>query len=306
MIGTGQCCCGDEPCCANRLFRGAGSVPTLNLTLESRQRWDAIGPASGCSTLLIPPTTTITSQELTLTHEYPIPGAFLDDLWPETQEFFDASQGWYLSPSATLFAVEGDPVFTGSKTPVTGRYFFANVLIPPGTSVCALGFWLASDHLVQDLGCSDPEWYGYISGMRPVKYGTSVAVGFTYGEAALSGFPYLSLSTDFPASVAPIGNLRAFILRGLGFPTGACYPLLAEGEFLKNKRGLSCSSSFGEGRYVAPIRLAEEATQDCGDVNPFNTNFDSVSDEPPAELIALESTHIVEEEFHILATLSEP
>jgi hypothetical protein len=303
MIG---CCCTDEPCCAQRLFREDGkNLPELTLTLESRQRWQAFALAGAstptCSSLIAPPTTTITSQEITLTYANPIPSAFLSGAGAGSwDDLFFPAKGWYLGPSVTLWAVSGDPVWTGSATTITGKYFF---------SPCHLGIWFDSDAtILEDVGGERaPEWQNYI-GLRQVDWlGTSSNVSYNYFSANTPGsgvnLPQYTLRTDGSISTPGVGAVvRGFILKDFG-PSG-CRPILS--ETIVPEQCLSvyqnpCSSSIpSPGRHLAPMRLQEPFD------NPLNTNMALVSSTPPSSVLALESTHYVEEQFHMLFTLTEP
>lgn len=311
MVG---CCCVDEPCCAHRLAREDGkNRPSLVLTLESRQRWQAFS-IPGCSPLTVPPTTTITSQDITLTYANPVPSAFLSGAgvgsWDEA--FFQPAKGWYLGPSVTLWAVSGDPVWTGSQAPITGKYFFHN---------CRLGIWLDSDTtIIADTpGISPaPEWQAYV-GLRGCEWdGTGSEVTFYYGHAGTAGQqrgPQYSLRTNglYPESGAAAGAgavLRGYILKDFGL--SACRPILGESETITQARhpGTSTpcdSGSPSPGRYLAPMRLQETYSPNTNsELNPLDTNMGSVSSTPPSAVLTLESTHYVEEQFHLLFTISEP
>jgi|694.fasta_scaffold29009_6 hypothetical protein len=310
MIG---CCCTDEPCCAQRLFREDGkNLPELTLTLESRHRWQAFALAGAstpeCSSLTVPPTTTITSQELTLTYANPVPSAFLSGAGSGSwDDLFLPAKGWYLGPSVTLWAVSGDPVWTGSKTPITGKYFFHN---------CRLGVWLDSDTTVatDTPGVSPaPEWQNYIAKRRVEYVGTGSNVDYNYTNAGQPGLstiaaPQYALRAD--GTYASFGGtLRGFIIKD--FASIICRPLITEliaphqcNSIYQNP----CSSSIpAAGRYLAPMRIAETfASNANSELNPLNTNMGSVSSTPPSAVLALESTHYVEEQFHMLFTLTEP
>ncbi len=314
MVG---CCCVDEPCCAHRLFRTDGkNRPSLVLTLESRQRWQAFS-IPGCSPLTVPPTTTITSQDITLTYQNPIPSAFLSGgigfgpplgAW---DDFFFPSQGWYLGPSVTLWAVSGDPVWTGSKTPITGRYFFAS---------CRFGIWLDSDTSIatDTPGISPaPEWQNYIGRRRCEWVATESDVRYYYGHASTSAGsqagPQYALLTDgryvAGSSTGYTTDVRGYILKDLS--SLACRPIFGEEQILtqsQNAGGTPCDSgSSAPGRYLAPMRLQETYSPNTNsELNPLNTNMGSVSSTPPSAVLALESTHYVEEQFHLLFTISEP
>jgi hypothetical protein len=308
MIG---CCCTDEPCCAQRLFREDGkNLPELTLTLESRQRWQAFS-IPGCSPLTVPPTTTITSQDITLTYANPIPSAFFPPTthegeplyWPD---FFFPQKGWYLSPSVTLWAISGDPVWTGSVTPITGRYFFHQ---------CFLGIWLDSDTtIVADTpGISPgPEWQNYVNA-RAVEWSSGLGVGYYYGHGgAFELQPKYALRTyGLATAVVAGGEFRGFILKD--FASITCRPLLTEIETPVQARhpgpATPCDggASPSAGRYLAPMRLQETfAANANGELNPLNTNMALVSSTPPSSVLALESTHYVEEQLHMLFTISEP
>lgn len=309
MVG---CCCVDEPCCAHRLFRTDGkNRPSLVLTLESRQRWQAFS-IPGCSPLTVPPTTTITSQDIALTYQNPIPSAFLSGAGAGSwDDLFQPAQGWYLGPSVTLWAVSGDPVWTGSQTPITGRYFFAS---------CRFGIWLDSDTtIIADTpGTSPaPEWQTYV-GLRECEWdGTGSEVTFYYGHAGTAGQqrgPQYALRTNglFPEAGSAAGAgavLRGYILKDLS--SLACRPIFGETETVtqsRNPGSTPCSSgSPSPGRYLAPMRLQETYSPNTNsETNPLNTNMGSVSSTPPSAVLALESTHYVEEQFHLLFTISEP
>jgi hypothetical protein len=309
MIG---CCCTDEPCCAQRLFREDGkNLPELTLTLESRQRWQAFS-IPGCSPLTVPPTTTINSQDITLTYANPIPSAFFPPTtnegeptyWPD---FFFPQKGWYLSPSVTLWAISGDPVWTGSVTPITGRYFY---------HTCFLGIWLDSDTTIaaDTPGIAPgPEWQNYIN-KRRVEWEGTLDVEYYYGHGAGSELlPKYSLHTNGLWAAPIVGaEIRGFILKDFGALT--CRPLLAEIESMTQARhpGTSTPCDGGvtptAGRNLSPIRLAEtfNPPNTNNELNPLNTNMGSVSSTPPSSVLALESTHYVEEQFHMLFTISEP
>lgn len=160
----------ERPCCGNRLFRGPGSVSSLTLSLESRQTWAVVGPATPCATGYIPygnnptgndPTRILGACDLSLTYERPISSEFLTGLrnqyyqatppvpyrdinntcrFPNDYEqyplFFDPAEGWYVSEPVGLYQVPGDSVWDGSLYNITGRYFLARMyrwIIPPGT-----------------------------------------------------------------------------------------------------------------------------------------------------------------------------
>lgn len=160
-------CCTERPCCGNRLFRGPGSVDPLTLSLESRQTWAAVGTATTCPALYpygnnptgTDPTRILTSHDLTMTYEQPIPAALLDVVygqqWYETLPtvyqdalgfcrfqneyvatatqgiFFDPTEGWYVSDSVELYQVPGDAVWTGELMGnLSGRYFMARAYKP--------------------------------------------------------------------------------------------------------------------------------------------------------------------------------
>lgn len=314
MVG---CCCVDEPCCAHRLAREDGkNRPSLVLTLESRQRWQAFA-IPGCSPLTVPPTTTITSQDITLTYANPVPSAFLSGgigfgppLGSWDDNFFQPAKGWYLGPSVTLWAVSGDPVWTGSQTPITGRYFFHN---------CRIGIWLDSDTTVvtDTPGITPaPEWQTYIGKRQCEWVATGSGVGFYYGHTGNAGSqvgPLYSLLTDgrYPAgTVVDSEPVRGYILKD--FSLSACNPVMGEAIILtqsRNPGGTPCDGGItpDPGRYLAPMRLQETYTPNTNsELNPLNTNMASVSSTPPSSVLALESTHYVEEQFHLLFTLSEP
>jgi hypothetical protein len=311
MIG---CCCTDEPCCAQRLFREDGkNLPKLTLTLESRQRWQAFS-IPGCSPLTVPPTTTITRQDITLTYANPVPSAFLSGAgsgsWDEA--FFTPAQGWYLGPSVTLWAVSGDPVWTGSKTTITGKYFFHK---------CRLGIWFDSDKTIatDTPGVTPaPEWQAYV-GLRECEWdSTGTEVTFYYGHAGTAGQqrgPQYSLRTNglYEAGAAAGGGavLRGYIIKD--FTSITCRPLLTETEAITQAlypgTATPCDGggSPSPGRNLAPMRLQETYTPNTNsELNPLNTNMGSVSSTPPSAVLALESTHYVEEQFHMLFTISEP
>lgn len=310
MVG---CCCVDEPCCAHRLFRTDGkNRPSLVLTLESRQRWQAFA-IPGCSPLTVPPTTTITSQDITLTYQNPIPSAFLSGAGAGSwDDLFQPAQGWYLGPSVTLWAVSGDPVWTGSKTPITGRYFFAS---------CRFGIWLDSDTtIIADTpGISPaPEWQNYL-GLRRVEWSGTLNVDYNYttantpGAGSIAGPQYALLTSGlFPISGASAGGgsaVRGYILKDLA--SIDCRPIFGESEIVhqcRNAFQVPCSGgSPSPGRYLAPMRLQETYSPNTNsELNPLDTNMGSVSSTPPSSVLALESTHYVEEQFHLLFTLSEP
>lgn len=308
MVG---CCCVDEPCCGHRLAREDGkNRPSLVLTLESRQRWQAFA-IPGCSPLTVPPTTTIMSQDITLTYANPVPSAFLSGAgtgsWDEA--LFFPARGWYLGPSVTLWAVSGDPVWTGSQTPITGRYFFHN---------CRIGIWLDSDTTVvtDTPGITPaPEWQTYIGRRQCEWLVTGSGVGFYYGHTGNAGSqvgPLYALLTDgrYPAGTTPDSEpVRGYILKD--FALSACSPVMGEAIILtqsQNAGGTPCDGgSPVAGRYLAPMRLQETYTPNTNsELNPLNTNMGSVSSTPPSAVLALESTHYVEEQFHLLFTISEP
>ena len=315
MVG---CCCVDEPCCGHRLAREDGkNRPSLVLTLESRQRWQAFALSGAsppsCSPLTVPPTTTITSQDITLTYANPVPSAFLSGAGPGSwdEAFFFPARGWYLGPSVTLWAVSGDPVWTGSQTPITGRYFFHN---------CRLGVWLDSDTtIIADTpGTSPgPEWQNYL-GLRRVEWSGTLNVDYSYTTANTPGGPSIAgpqyaLRTNgaYQSGVAAGAGavIRGYILKDFGL--SACSPVMGEVEVLhqcRNPYQNPCETIIpSPGRYLAPMRLQETYTPNTNsELNPLDTDMGSVSSTPPSAVLALESTHYVEEQFHLLFTISEP
>lgn len=155
------CCCGPSPCCKRRLFRADGrNLPALTLTLESRQSWWVLNPETcdylggGIARASLMHTTVLSSQELTLTYQRPIPSGIYTGLLSEQPEtlsgcvgppstscsapkgsnigasssggaFFNPLYGWYVSSSVPYGTVSGDSIWTGGLQQRTGKYFLA-------------------------------------------------------------------------------------------------------------------------------------------------------------------------------------
>jgi len=310
-------CCTERPCCGNRLFRGPGSVDTLTLSLESRQTWRAL--TTGCSPVLSPApvVTSFGNQDLTLTYEHPIPSSFLTGLSTGSSAMFTASDGWYVSDSVSLFAIGGDAIWTGTKTPVSGRYFYARTT--SAATNCTLGFWFGSDQMNHAanpaLECGYPEWY-YFMGVRPLHYTSGAGYpGTIYNWLALGPNQHV------PAKVITISaSLRAALLFGVGAVDWAglsvnslvstCSPVIQEHETLFDYDvtyyGGVCGGTITPGVYPSRIRQAQTfAGSPCSELNPLNTSLTAGSGTPPAALAALSGTHAVFEQLSLWVTISE-
>jgi hypothetical protein len=138
MRMIGNCCCD----CESFMFRGAsgGSLSSFEITMEPLHGWavrDAIPtyapPAWSQESFSSP-------VSMDMTYEYPIPDAFANGLIGSGKTFSstEIASGWYVGPSMTLLAFTGDPAFSGTKEPITGRWFYG----PDGR----IGFWLDTDY----------------------------------------------------------------------------------------------------------------------------------------------------------------
>lgn len=135
----------EKPCCKNYMFRGAiggGGVQSFDLTLEALHGWYVYSDPAADYDLPFRTQESLSSPlTLPMTYEYPIPDAFMDVDpsvgFPDNRMPYDAARGWYISPSVTFLQIPGDPVYTGSTQPLTGRWYYAD---------CVLGFWLDEEH----------------------------------------------------------------------------------------------------------------------------------------------------------------
>ena len=315
-------CCTERPCCGNRLFRGPGSVDTLTLSLESRQTWRAL--TTSCSPVLSPApvVTSFGNQDFTLTYQHPIPSSFLTGLSSTYSAMFTASEGWYVSDVVNLFQISGDTLWTGTKKPVSGRYFYARTT-DAGTN-CTLGFWFGSDqtnHAANPaLECGYPEWY-YFMGVRPLYYTSGAGdSGVLYNWNLLSANQHVpgKMLTTTPA-------VRAIVFLGFGnpnqnlylsTPVQSCSPVIQEHETLydydldfsipASTDTPTCGGTITPGVYPSRIRQAQTfAGSPCGETNPLNTSLSSGSGTPPTALAALSGTHAVYEQLSLWVTISE-
>lgn len=319
-MGLGGCCCTETPCCGNRLFLGAGS-PAITLSLESRQTWRALTTSCGLVLSPAPVVTSFGSQNFTLTYETPISPVFLSGLTGLSAGYLTASDGWYVSESVNLFQISGDTLWTGTTTPVGGKYFYARA--SDGGTLCLIGFWFDVD---QTLGtyppvsfCSVPTWQYYI-GRRPLYYsGGSPDEGLSinHEDGATQAVPRLLFNTATAC--------RGIGILGIGSeyqniyttpPIRACSPVVYEHEGLYDydvdvtvpeSTGVPvCGGTITPGVYPSRIRQAQAfASSPCGETNPLNTSLSSGSATPPSALAALSGTHAVYEQLSMWITISE-
>jgi hypothetical protein len=305
-MGIGGCCCADVPCCGKRLFQGVGGVQELTLSLESRQTWEIVGASTACDptsyhfpygSLPIgePETRILTAADVTLTYEE-IPAVFLADIvgqeWqsitPEvdhvggtsnpcslssgsegsspTQGFFEPSEGWYVSPSMTFYQVPGDNIWTGTKSPITGKYFLARIYkwqnASPNTwpdcltatpvkvfDRCVFGFWFDADQsfggeLFGDpaaIDCYRASWFARNPRYKEIQNGVV--------NSGTADFYPLQRSPNGASGYTTNGLGSIIVYPVIGSGSGAYYMargVFLTGVYLLGSSSESCNPVIGE------------------------------------------------------------
>lgn len=317
----------ERPCCGNRLFRGPGSLSPVTLSLESRQTWRAI--STSCSPVLSPSpiVASLGGTDIALNYEWPIPSSVQSGAtWVDPLGSLDTTKGWYVSDTVNLFQIPGDPVWTGTKTPVSGRYIFAVFNLSGGGLECVVGF-LFDDEWQWPASASPPpangtraEWLWYM-GQRDVAYKASVNTsGPLFNHAAASG------------TLSPLGKLAPLsdgtYRRAVFFwsitgerqnlyttpPVRSCAPLIQERETLYDydvpftmvSSTPACGTLPSPGVYLSPMRQQQTfGASPWAEVNPLNTALSAGSATPPPAFSAISGTRIVFEQLSLWVTLSE-
>lgn len=225
----------EKPCCGNYMFRGAfgGGLQSFTLTMEALHGWAFYNalptytpPAWSQESLSSP-------VALTMTYEHPIPDAFLNGLQqePGTAWFTPevAAKGWYISPTVTFMAFPGDPLYSGTSEPATGRWFYG--------PDCRMGFWLSGDYVAnqtRDGVLRDDFFMAYLFGLNTVQAPDSYFPAFVGTASSFHGSAsgrksYISGTTIYnpPLSAPPIAvrHLRGFDL--FSFGGASCRPFYA-------------------------------------------------------------------------------
>lgn len=250
----------EKPCCGNYMFRGAfgGGLQSFDLTLEALHGWYVYSdPAADYDMPFRTQESLSSPLTLTMNYEYPIPDEFMDvEEWqyPGGRMPYDASKGWYISPTVTFMQIPGDPVYTGTSIPVTGRWYY---------SECELGFWFDEDRLydyVLRIGLPVRPWMNYVGFQLP---GSG---GIPNGEFSPHLMPQSVNNIGVPSASRFTSTNRA--LRFSRFEFSTCRPLLLSMRDVWNRnrvytpsQGVVFGPSGPAGPFwgvPAPIRFTED------------------------------------------------
>lgn len=347
-----NCCqeCNTSPnCCGCWLFNGIRGLP-LTLSLESRQTWTAISASSFCPSSSpygnnptgTDPTRILTSVDLPMTYQRPIPSSFLTNLtnqgyqttrpiptinmfgacvlpneYLSNPNFYDPADGWHVSSEVKLYEVPGDDVWTGSLYNVTGRYFVARQykwVTQPGPctsenlvqqfAACVTGFVFSSDLSTWPEGSN-------VFGQKDVVFYRIRNGNFVSGQKTEELLPAsypVSPRSHWTRILKTDGKIRGVNFAGLNLLNSSqCCPFVSQqsGPSL-SENGCRIRLTSG-GVNANTIGIYASPFRGLSQTVGLGGRGDlpNVDDTPPADIVALASSCIVSECLYLHFTLSK-